>query len=119
MVQAQQTSQKAAEAFRVLKCDACEGRVSKLSAGEISEMVTALDDRWCVVDEHHLVCNYTFPDFAEALAFTNRVGELAEAEGHHPDISLGWGRVEILLYTHSVDGLTKNDFILAAKISAL
>jgi 4a-hydroxytetrahydrobiopterin dehydratase len=58
---------------------------------------------------------YRFPDFRQALAFVNRVGELAEQEGHHPDIELGWGRVKLTLWTHSIGGLSENDFILAAK----
>ena len=62
---------------------------------------------------------YTFEDFRTALVFTNQVGHLAEAEGHHPDITVSYGKVEINLWTHAVDGLTRNDFILAAKISEL
>ena len=61
---------------------------------------------------------YRFPDFRQALAFVNRVGELAEEEGHHPDIELGWGRVKLTLWTHSIGGLSENDFILAAKNGA-
>jgi 4a-hydroxytetrahydrobiopterin dehydratase len=60
-----------------------------------------------------------FPDFARALAFTNQVGAVAEAEGHHPDITVGWGKVAITLFTHAIDGLSENDFILAAKIDAI
>jgi 4a-hydroxytetrahydrobiopterin dehydratase len=74
---------------------------------------------WSVVDEHHLHKVFSFPDFATALAFTNKVGELAESEGHHPDILLSWGRVEIEIFTHKIDGLTESDFILAARIDRL
>jgi 4a-hydroxytetrahydrobiopterin dehydratase len=74
---------------------------------------------WKVVNEHHLVRDYRFPDFRSALAFVNKVGELAEQQGHHPDILLGWGKVEITTWTHAVDGLTESDFILAAKIDRL
>lgn len=74
---------------------------------------------WDVVDGHHLRKAWKFPDFRSALAFVNRVGEVAETEGHHPDIALGWGRVEITLSTHAARGLTENDFILAAKIDGL
>ncbi|HEX5133458.1 MAG TPA: 4a-hydroxytetrahydrobiopterin dehydratase [Candidatus Krumholzibacteria bacterium] len=70
---------------------------------------------WKVVDEHHLEKSYEFADFATALAFTNRVGAIAEAEGHHPDIHLAWGRVGLTIWTHKIDGLTESDFILAAK----
>ena len=66
--------------------------------------------------EHHLSKGYKFPNFAAALAFVNRVGAVAESEGHHPDISFGWGYAELKIYTHAIDGLTESDFILAAKI---
>ena len=62
---------------------------------------------------------YTFPDFVQALAFTNKVGELAEAQGHHPDILLKWGEVRISIWTHKIDGLTESDFIFAAKTDRL
>ena len=72
-----------------------------------------------MVDDHHLDRSWSFPDFAEALAFTNRIGALAEVEGHHPDILLAWGKVRVTLWTHKIDGLTESDFILAAKIDGL
>ena len=74
---------------------------------------------WDVVEEHHLRKIFEFKDFREALAFVNRVGQLAEEQGHHPDISFGWGRAEITIWTHKIDGLTESDFILAAKIDKL
>lgn len=74
---------------------------------------------WEIVEEHHLRREFRFGDFREALGFVNRVGEVAEEQGHHPDISFGWGRTEIKLLTHSVGGLTENDFILAAKVDRL
>ena len=61
---------------------------------------------------------FAFPDFAEALAFTNRLGEIAESEGHHPDIYLAWGKVGVEIWTHKIEGLTESDFVLAAKYSA-
>ena len=66
--------------------------------------------------EHHLARTFTFPDFAQALAFVNRVGAIAEDQGHHPEVHLAWGWVRVGIWTHKVDGLTKSDFILAAKI---
>jgi 4a-hydroxytetrahydrobiopterin dehydratase len=75
--------------------------------------------QWQIFEEHHIVRSLKFPDFKSALAFANRVGELAEQQGHHPDILLAWGKVEITLWTHAVDGLTESDFILAAKIDEL
>lgn len=73
---------------------------------------------WEVVEEHHLLKPYKFNNFRDALEFVNRAGEIAEREGHHPDISFGWGYAEIKIWTHAVDGLSESDFILAAKIDA-
>lgn len=72
-----------------------------------------------MVDEHHLEKTYPFKDFREALAFTNRVGELAENQGHHPDIYLAWGKVQLKIWTHKIDGLTESDFVFAAKADQL
>jgi 4a-hydroxytetrahydrobiopterin dehydratase len=74
---------------------------------------------WEVAEGHHLSKGYEFANFAEALDFVNRVGRVAEAEGHHPDISFGWGYARLRIYTHAIDGLTESDFILAAKIDEL
>lgn len=74
---------------------------------------------WEVKDWHELTRRFTFKNFTEALMFVNKVGALAESAGHHPAITFGWGYVEIHTFTHAVDGLTENDFILAAKIDAL
>ncbi len=79
----------------------------------------AVHDRWTVADDHHLEATFTFEDFAGALAFTNEVGALAEAEDHHPEITLTWGKVEIRVWTHTVGGVSPNDFILAARIDHL
>lgn len=105
--------------LETLKCEACEGNVPRLDSSQIATLMSTLGDDWLVEDHHHLRCEYRFPNFKDALAFTNQVGALAEAEGHHPDIALGWGKADITLWTHAVDGLTMNDFILAAKISEL
>lgn len=102
-------------------CVPCRGGVPPLKADKLTELHQQLPDpaQWNVVNEHHIVRAYKFPDFKAALAFVNRVGELAEEQGHHPDILLGWGKVEITTWTHAVDGLTESDFILAAKIDQL
>ncbi|MBN2477643.1 MAG: 4a-hydroxytetrahydrobiopterin dehydratase [Pirellulales bacterium] len=78
-------------------------------------MADQLGGGWRVVDEHHLEKEYRFTDFREALDFTNRLGEIAEMEGHHPEILLSWGKVRVTIFTHKIDGLTESDFILAAK----
>jgi len=97
-----------------------ERRCSRSSAQKDANSETRPQQpKWNVVNQHHLVRSYKFPDFKSALAFVNRVGALAEEQGHHPDILLGWGKVEITTWTHAVDGLTESDFILAAKIDQL
>ncbi len=100
------------------ECVPCRGGVPPLKGEELTKLNAELD-AWSVVEEHHLSKVFKLGDFKEALAFVNRVGELAEAQGHHPDICFGWGRVEITIWTHKIDGLTESDFILAAKIDAL
>jgi 4a-hydroxytetrahydrobiopterin dehydratase len=100
-------------------CVPCQGGVPPLNSQEIAQYKPELHADWQVQREHHLERVFAFADFAEALAFTNRVGELAEQEGHHPDICLGYGEVKIQLYTHKIDGLTTSDFVLAAKIDQL
>ena len=87
-----------------------------LKGKELKAIRDSLGGDWNVVDEHHLEKEFRFKNFAEALAFTNRVGAIAEQEGHHPDIFLAWGKVRITLWTHKIDGLTRSDFVLAAKI---
>jgi 4a-hydroxytetrahydrobiopterin dehydratase len=101
------------------KCIPCRGGVPPLKGEELRSLARELGDAWRVVDEHHLERELAFPDFATALAFTNRVGAIAEEEGHHPDIYLAWGKVRIAIWTHKIDGLTRSDFVLAAKIDAL
>jgi len=102
-----------------LECVPCRGGVPPLKGKELAEVHRKLGQGWQVVEEHHLEKEFSFPDFRTALAFTNQVGELAEAQGHHPDISLAWGKVKITIWTHKIDGLTESDFILAAKIDEL
>ncbi len=89
-----------------------------LKGSALNELRREVPD-WEVVNEHHLKRTFKFPDFMQALAFVNKVGEVAEKEGHHPDILLGWGKAEVTTWTHAVDGLTESDFILAAKIDRL
>ena len=99
-------------------CVPCRGGVPPLK-GEELEKLAAQVFGWKVVDEHHINKTFLFPDFRTALEFVNRVGALAEEEGHHPDLGLSWGRVDAKTYTHKIDGLTESDFILAAKIDEL
>jgi 4a-hydroxytetrahydrobiopterin dehydratase len=102
-------------------CVPCRGGVPPLKGKDLAEVHRLLAEpaEWTIVNQHHIVRTYKFPDFKSALAFVNRVGEIAEQQGHHPDILLAWGKVEITLWTHAVDGLTESDFILAAKIDEI
>jgi 4a-hydroxytetrahydrobiopterin dehydratase len=102
-----------------MACVPCQGGVPPLTRAEIESYLADLDAGWRVVDDHHLEKEWRFRNFREALAFTNRVGELAEEVGHHPDIELGWGRVKLTVYTHKINGLHEADFVFAAKVDAL
>lgn len=102
-------------------CTPCRGGVPPLTGKDLEAIHQQLPDPadWKVVNEHHLTRAYTFPNFKQALDFVNKVGAAAEEQGHHPDIVLKWGKVEIALWTHKIDGLTESDFIMAAKIDRL
>jgi 4a-hydroxytetrahydrobiopterin dehydratase len=99
-------------------CVPCHGGARPLQPAEMAALARQLQS-WEILAQHHLRKHFKFPDFRSALEFVNRVGEIAEAEGHHPDIALAWGEVAITLWTHAAGGLTENDFILAAKIDRL
>jgi len=101
------------------ECIPCRGGIPPLAGEELVELSEALGGDWEVVEGHHLDKTYRFPDFQQALDFTNRIGALAEEVNHHPDIGLGWGRVQITLWTHKIDGLAEADFIWAAKADRL
>jgi 4a-hydroxytetrahydrobiopterin dehydratase len=100
-------------------CTPCKGGIPPMEHDEIESHAADLDEDWEVVDDHHLERVYRFKDFAEALAFTNRVGELAESVGHHPDVELRWGLVKLMIFTHKIGGLHESDFIFAAKADTL
>jgi len=99
-------------------CVPCRGDTPPLKGEELEELSSQLPD-WEVVEEHHLKKTFRFKNFREALDFVGRVGEVAEEQGHHPDITFGWGKAEITVFTHKIDGLTESDFILAAKANEL
>ena len=101
------------------QCIPCKGGVLPLKGGKLENIHKQLNGNWMIVDEHHLEKEYIFSNFRQALAFTNQVGEIAEAEGHHPDIYLAWGKVKLMVWTHKIDGLTESDFIFAAKVDEL
>ena len=99
-------------------CVPCRGGVPPLAGQELTRLSEQLPD-WKVVDGHHITRVFKFPDFCQALAFVNKVGAVAEEQGHHPDILLSWGNAEVTTWTHAIKGLTESDFILAAKIDRL
>jgi len=101
------------------QCIPCQGDVPPLKGDELEKLHDELGHDWELVDEHHLKRHYEFDDFRQALDFTNRVGEMAEEQDHHPEIYLTWGEVELKVYTHKIDGLTESDFVWAAKADAL
>ncbi len=100
------------------RCADCGGVKQPLRGEPLRELLRQVSG-WEAINDHHLTKTYTFPDFAKALEFVNRAGALAEAEGHHPDLLLAWGKVQVTIWTHSVDGLTEADFVLAAKCDRL
>jgi 4a-hydroxytetrahydrobiopterin dehydratase len=107
-----------------MKCVPCQGGVPTLTDSEIAQLRPQVS-RWSVVERHNddgirrLERSFDFEDFAEALAFTNKIGELAEKEGHHPDILTKWGKVTVMWWTHKIKGLHQNDFIMAARTDGL
>jgi 4a-hydroxytetrahydrobiopterin dehydratase len=100
------------------ECVPCKGGHPPLKGYELEKLAGQLKG-WQVVNEHHLEKEYKFKNFKDALAFTNKVGELAESVNHHPDIYLAWGMVKLTLWTHKIDGLTESDFVFAAKVDEL
>jgi len=101
------------------KCVPCKAGTPPFSHQEIANYLAHLPNDWKVLQLHHLEKEYLFPDFKKALDFTIKVGQIAEVEGHHPDIALSWGKVKVHIWTHKINGLTESDFILAAKIDGI
>jgi 4a-hydroxytetrahydrobiopterin dehydratase len=99
-------------------CVPCRGGVPPLKGAELQQILQQVP-QWKAINQHHITRLFTFPDFKQALTFVNRVGEVAEQQGHHPDILLTWGKAEITMWTHKIDGLTRSDLIMAAKIDQL
>ncbi len=96
------------------ECVPCRGGIPPLTADAIQPLLEELPG-WSVIDNHHLEKTYRLPDFRDALDLVNRIGGVAEEQGHHPDLVLAWGRVEVKIWTHKIDGLTESDFVFAAK----
>jgi 4a-hydroxytetrahydrobiopterin dehydratase len=96
-------------------CVPCRGGVPPLNADEIRQFTPQVNN-WSVVNGHHIEKEFKFSDFKTALDFVNKVGGIAEEQGHHPDIYLAWGKAQVKIWTHKINGLTESDFVLAAKI---
>jgi len=101
------------------KCVACEGDMPPLNAVEANVLLKQVRGWTLANDCKRISKSFTFPDFAGAMAFANEIAAVAEEEGHHPNLGISWGRVEVELSTHAIKGLSENDFILAAKIDQL
>ncbi len=102
-----------------MRCEACEGWMKPFSREQYEPYLKEIED-WEVVEDRKIRKEYKFKDFKEALSFVNKVGGIAERENHHPDLFLhNWNRVRISLTTHAIKGLSKNDFIMAAKIDEM
>jgi 4a-hydroxytetrahydrobiopterin dehydratase len=102
-----------------MTCVPCRSGAPALPADRRAALAAELSGEWRIVGGHHLEREFGFRNFRQAMAFANAIAEIAEQQGHHPDLLVGWGRVQVTLFTHVVDGLRENDFILAAKIDAL
>lgn len=107
------------ETLALKDCAPCKQGTPPLTGATLQSLREGLGGGWMVLDDSQLVKEFKFKNFAQALDFTNQVGALAEAQDHHPDILLSWGKARVTLWTHSVGGLSENDFILAAKVEGL
>jgi 4a-hydroxytetrahydrobiopterin dehydratase len=101
------------------KCLPCEGGIPVLSREESEALVKLLSNGWEIVNNHHLLNKMSFVSFRHTMNMVNKIASLAETEGHHPDMHISYGSLAISIWTHSIDGLSENDFILAAKIDLL
>ena len=109
-------NQQTASPLSQKECKPCQEKTEPLKGDALQKISRQIGDSWKVVNEHHLEKEFSLKDFRQALDFTIRVGEIAETENHHPDIYLTWGKVKLTIWTHNIDGLSENDFILAAKV---
>jgi 4a-hydroxytetrahydrobiopterin dehydratase len=101
------------------RCIPCEGGVPPMPRDEAEKLLKQLTDHWTLNEKGHLQASFKFSNFLSALGFANQVGAIAEAEGHHPDLTVSWGKCGVEIWTHKIQGLTESDFILAAKIDQI
>lgn len=97
------------------KCIPCRGGIPAMERSRAEALLRELDGDWLPNPDGHLERTYSFEDFTKAMAFANKVAEIAEAEGHHPDLYIAWGKCRVEIWTHKIRGLTESDFYLAAK----
>ena len=97
------------------QCAPCRGGVPPLIGDVLEVLLQELQNGWKMINEHHLQKDYVFPSYQEALRFTNLIANLAESEGHHPELILSFRNVRVSYWTHKIDGLVESDFIMAAK----
>lgn len=100
-------------------CIPCNGGVPPLSLDQATQLLSEISNSWYLNESGYLSKTYFFPNFITAMEFANKIATLAEQEAHHPELTIGWGYCNIVLWTHKINGLTESDFILAAKIEAL
>ncbi|WPY01905.1 4a-hydroxytetrahydrobiopterin dehydratase domain protein (plasmid) [Candidatus Trichorickettsia mobilis] len=100
-------------------CTPCLGDVESLSIEIAKKLLLELNNCWIIDKSGKLYKEYHFPNFIKAMDFANKVADLAETEGHHPDLAISWGKCVVQIWTHKISGLVENDFILAAKIDKL
>jgi 4a-hydroxytetrahydrobiopterin dehydratase len=98
------------------KCVPCEGGIPSLTSKEIAEYMKQISKEWVLTDEKKISRNFAFVNYRHTIDFVNKVADLAEEEGHHPVMNVSYGKIHIEIWTHAIDGLSENDFILAAKI---
>jgi len=101
------------------KCIPCSVGTPALEGEELKNLMNEIEDEWELIEDKKIIRKFSFDDFAEALDFVNKVGDIAEEKGHHPDIELGWGRAKVSFMTHKIDGLSRNDFIMASLVDEL
>ena len=101
------------------KCVPCEGGVSKLTMDEVDRYISELNTDWEIIESNKIKRTFHFVNFVQTMDFVYKVAETAEAEGHHPDLHISYGKCEVELWTHAIGGLSENDFILASKIDKL
>ena len=107
------------DSLHLKTCEPCLDGDLALTKAAYSSLLLQLHHDWRIIDEHHLTRRFIFKNFVDALAFVNKVGEIAEVNQHHPNITFTWGKVDIVIYTHKINGLRQADFVLAAKIDKL